>query len=61
MSFAQRTRHLQPEGAYQVLDRAQAQEAGGGKIIHLEIGQPDFETFANVRQAGIQAINQGLT
>ena len=61
MSFAQRTRHLQPEGAYQVLDRAQALEAGGRKIIHLEIGQPDFETFANIRQAGIQAIDAGLT
>jgi len=61
MSFAQRTRHLRPEGAYQVLARAQALEASGQKIIHLEIGQPDFETFANIRQAGIDAINAGYT
>jgi len=61
MSFARRTQHLQPEGAYQVLARAQALEAGGHKIIHLEIGQPDFETFDNIRRAGIKAINDGLT
>jgi len=61
MNFAHRTQHLQPEGAYQVLANAQAQEASGRQIIHLEIGQPDFDTFANIRQAGIKAINEGLT
>ena len=61
MSFASRTHHLKPEGAYQVLARAQSQEARGHKIIHLEIGQPDFETFDNIKRAGIQAIRDGLT
>ena len=61
MSFANRTQHLHPEGAYQVLAHAQALEASGRKIIHLEIGQPDFDTFANIRLAGIDAINAGLT
>ncbi|MGE5124638.1 MAG: pyridoxal phosphate-dependent aminotransferase [Acidobacteriaceae bacterium] len=61
MSFAQRTHHLKPEGAYQVLARAQALEASGHEIIHLEIGQPDYETFANIRQAGVKAIHEGLT
>jgi aspartate/methionine/tyrosine aminotransferase len=61
MRVASRTRHLEPEGAYQVLARAQAHEANGRKIIHLEIGQPDFETFANIKQAGIKAISDGLT
>ena len=51
-----RTNHLEPEGAYQVLARAQALEASGREIIHLEIGQPDFDTFANIKQAGINAI-----
>ncbi|MBN1535359.1 MAG: pyridoxal phosphate-dependent aminotransferase [Anaerolineales bacterium] len=60
-SFAQRTKHLHPEGAYQVLARAQALEASGRKIIHFEIGQPDFETFANVRLSGIRAISEGKT
>ena len=35
MSYAQRTSHLRPEGAYQVLAKAQALEAAGRDIIHL--------------------------
>ena len=61
MKYASRTQHLMPEGAYQVLARAQSLEASGKKIIHLEIGQPDFETFENIKLAGIKAIHQGLT
>jgi aspartate aminotransferase len=61
MSFASRTSHLKPEGAYQVLARAQALEATGRQIIHLEIGQPDFETFDNIRLAGMRAIAEGHT
>jgi aspartate/methionine/tyrosine aminotransferase len=61
MKFASRIQHLIPEGAYQVLARAQAQEAKGRQIIHLEIGQPDFETFENIKRAGIKAIDEGLT
>ncbi len=60
-SFALRTKHLKPEGAYQVLAKAQALEAKGREIIHLEIGQPDFETFANIRLSGIRAISEGQT
>jgi aspartate/methionine/tyrosine aminotransferase len=61
MNHAQRTHHLKPEGAYQVLARAQELEANGREIIHLEIGQPDFETFDNIRLAGIRAISEGHT
>ena len=61
MSFATRTAHLKPEGAYQVLAKAQALEKDGQEIIHLEIGQPDFPTFANISQAGIKAIQEGKT
>ena len=61
MSFATRTRHLEPEGAYQVLARANQLEATGKEIIHLEIGQPDYPTFENVSQAGIDAIRAGKT
>jgi aspartate/methionine/tyrosine aminotransferase len=60
-TFARRINHLKPEGAYQVLARAQELEAGGSDIIHLEIGQPDFETFSNISQAGVQAITDGRT
>ncbi|HEX8992693.1 MAG TPA: pyridoxal phosphate-dependent aminotransferase [Anaerolineales bacterium] len=58
---AGRTDHLKPEGAYQVLARAQALESQGRKIIHFEIGQPDFDTFENIREAGRQAIAEGKT
>ena len=61
MSFAHRTDHLRPEGAYQVLARAQALEAQGKEIIHLEIGEPDFATPAHVSLAGIRAIATGQT
>ena len=60
-TFAHRTDNLAPEGAYQVLARAQALEAAGRDIIHFEIGQPDFETFSNIREAGRQAIADGHT
>jgi aspartate aminotransferase len=59
--FAGRTTQLKAEGAYHVLACAHALEASGREIIHLEIGQPDFETFDNIRLAGTWAINQGYT
>ncbi|MGA2488582.1 MAG: pyridoxal phosphate-dependent aminotransferase [Anaerolineales bacterium] len=59
--FTDRVNSLQAEGAYAVLAHAQALEAQGRKILHLEIGQPDFPTFPNVSQAGIEAIKQGQT
>ncbi len=61
MTFAERTGHLRPEGAYQVLARAQELEAAGRDILHLEIGEPDFATPANISLAGIGAIASGQT
>ncbi len=59
--FATRVTHLAPEGAYEVLAKAQALEAEGRDIIHLEIGQPDVPTFKNVARAGVRAIEDGRT
>ena len=56
MKFASRIEELRPEGAYQVLARAQELESNGHSIIHLEIGEPDFRTLDNVSLAGIRAI-----
>ncbi len=61
MSFTERASYLQPEGAYAVLAKAQRMEQQGRDIIHLEIGQPDFQTFPNVAMAGIRAITEGKT
>jgi len=59
--MADRTSHLAPEGAYFFLAKAQQLEAAGREIIHLEIGQPDFQTFDNISFAGIRAIEEGHT
>jgi aspartate aminotransferase len=59
--FTDRVTSLQAEGAYAVLARAQALEAQGRRIVHLEIGQPDFPTPEHVSAAGIQAIVDGRT
>jgi aspartate aminotransferase len=52
---------LGTEGAFAVLARARALEATGRNIIHLEIGEPDFETPPHVAEAGIAAIRAGET
>jgi aspartate aminotransferase len=61
MEFTERVRQLEPEGAYFMLTKAQALEAAGRDIIHLEVGQPDVPTFENVAQAGVDAIQEGYT
>ena len=52
---------LGTEGAFAVLARARALEAEGRDIVHLEIGEPDFETPPHVAEAGIAAIRAGET
>jgi aspartate aminotransferase len=59
--FTDRVLPLKPEGAYAVLARAQALEAQGREILHLEIGQPDFPTPGHVAEAGMEAIHSGKT
>jgi aspartate aminotransferase len=59
VKLSERTDHLKPEGAYQVLGRALALEAQGREIIHLEVGEPDFEAPLHVRQAGADALLEG--
>jgi aspartate/methionine/tyrosine aminotransferase len=61
MQFADRVHNLTAEGAYAVLARAQELEAQGREVLHLEIGQPDFGTFAHISERGIQAIRDGQT
>jgi aspartate/methionine/tyrosine aminotransferase len=61
MRLADRIGRLGTEGAFEVLARARALEAQGRKIIHLEIGEPDFDTPAHIGEAAAQAIRDGLT
>jgi aspartate/methionine/tyrosine aminotransferase len=44
-----------------VLDRARSLEREGRSIVHMEVGEPDFDTPAVIREAGIQAIRDGHT
>lgn len=52
---------LLTESAFDVLSRARALEAQGCDVIHLEIGEPDFETPAHVIEAAKKAMDDGLT
>jgi aspartate aminotransferase len=59
--FAERMSRLGTEGAFEVLARARRLEAEGKKIVHLEIGEPDFATPDNIIEAGISALQHGYT
>jgi aspartate aminotransferase len=59
--FAERMSRLGTEGAFEVLARARRLEAEGKKIVHLEIGEPDFATPDNIIEAGISAMQHGYT
>src|SRR5438105_10174800 len=61
LKLAERMYRLGTETAFEVAARARALEAQGKPIIHLEIGEPDFDTPANVRQAACDALDQGYT
>ena len=61
LRLAERMSRLGTETAFEVLNKARALERLGKKIIHLEIGEPDFNTPANVVEAGIGALRQGWT
>ncbi len=59
--LAQRMSRLGTETAFEVLARAKAMEAEGREVIHLEIGEPDFDTPRNIIDAAIKALNSGYT
>jgi aspartate/methionine/tyrosine aminotransferase len=61
MKLAQSYSRLGTETAFEVLVRARALEAQGRKIVHLEIGEPDFDTPANIRDAAKKALDDGWT
>ena len=59
--FAERMNHLGTETAFEVLARARALEAQGRDMVHLEIGEPDFDTPKNIRDAAERALANGFT
>lgn len=61
MQLADRMSKLGTESAFEVLARARALEAQGRKIIHLEIGEPDFDTPAHIVEAAEEGLRRGHT
>ena len=61
MKLAKRMDRILIETAFEVLVRARALEAQGRSIVHLEIGEPDFDTPKHIVEAAKQALDEGWT
>jgi aspartate aminotransferase len=61
MKYAEKMNRLGQETAFMVLARAKELEAAGRSIVHLEIGEPDFDTPSNISEAAIKALREGYT
>src|SRR5438034_629373 len=61
LRLAERMSRLGTETAFEILNKARALERQGKEIIHLEIGEPDFDTPKNIIEAGVQALHKGWT
>jgi aspartate aminotransferase len=61
MKLASRVSRMGTESAFEVLAKARALERQGRKIIHLEIGEPDFDTPAHIKEAAAEALREGFT
>lgn len=59
--FAERMNSLGTETAFEVLAAARRLEAKGRSIVHLEIGEPDFDTPVHITEAAIHALHDGYT
>src|SRR5262245_66611150 len=59
--LAKRTEEITPFLAVEVFERAQELERQGHEVMHLEFGEPDFETPEVVREAAVRAIRDGRT
>jgi aspartate/methionine/tyrosine aminotransferase len=58
---ARRADEIEPFEVMDVLSRAHALEAAGRRVVHMEIGEPDFTAPAPVVEAGVRALRDGLT
>ena len=61
ISFAQRMAGLGTETAFEVLARARELERQGKSVVHLEIGEPDFDTPEHIKEAAVKALRDGYT
>src|SRR5512138_3370551 len=61
MVSARRAAEIEPFEVMDVLSRAQALEAAGRHVVHMEIGEPDFTAPEPVVEAGMRALREGRT
>ena len=61
MKLAERMQRIGVESAFDVLVRARELEASGRSVIHLEIGEPDFNTPTHIIEAAKRALDEGWT
>ena len=61
MNVAERMGRLGTESAFEVLARARALERQGREVVHLEIGEPDFDTPAHIKEAAKRALDANAT
>ena len=61
MQLAKRMVGIGTETAFEAAGRARAWEAQGHEVIHLEVGEPDFDTPVNIRDAAKKALDDGFT
>jgi aspartate aminotransferase len=61
LRLSERMSHLGTETAFEVLNQARVLERQGKDIVHLEIGEPDFDTPKNIIDAAVNALRKGWT
>lgn len=59
--IADRIRAVQPFLGRMMFEKAKALEAKGEKLIHFELGEPDFDTPVNIKEAAKKALDEGAT
>ncbi len=61
MKIAERMKFIPPSGTMGMKEKADKLARGGRKILHLEVGEPDFDTPEHIKQAAYQALREGFT
>ena len=61
MKLAKRMNIIKPSGTISMAEKARSLERSGRTIYHLDVGEPDFDTPAHIKEAAIQAIKSGFT
>ena len=59
--ISERMKDIPPSGTLKMLAKSKELEQKGRKIIHLEVGQPDFDTPLHIKEAAISALKDGFT